>query len=160
MNQQKTLVVFVFFLFCSSCAGVKIYSDPEWQHQSSLKFYYSKPFLLVEYNANKDGTNKTTVVYLPDLTEPYYAKKINGLGSSELKIAYDNGAIASFGLSTDSKIPESVAGLRGLAATVNQLPLLANDAKALKSTQEKTFDLYAIIISEGKLVLKKVADSN
>jgi hypothetical protein len=160
MNQQKMLVVIVFFLFCTSCAGVKIYSDPEWQHPSALKFYYSKPFLLVEYNANKDGTNKTTIVYLPDLTEPYYAKKISGLGSSELKIAYDNGAIASFGLSTDTKIPESVAGLRGLAATVNQFPLLASDAMVLKSSQEKPFDLYAILFSDGKLVLKKVTDSN
>jgi len=160
MNHQKMLVVIGFFLFGTSCAGVKIYSDPEWQHQSALKFYYSKPFLLVEYNANKDGTNKTTVVYLPDLTEPFYAKKINGLGSSELKIAYDNGAIASFGLSTDAKIPESIAGLKGLAASLNQLPLLTNDSKILKSTQEKTFDLYAILFSEGKLVLKKVTDSN
>lgn len=154
------LVVIVFLLFCSSCAGVKIYSDPEWQHQTALKFYYSKPFLLVEYNANKDGTNKTTVLYLPDLSEPFYAKKINGLGSSELKIAYDNGAITSFGLSTDAKIPESITGLKGLTASLNQLPLLSNDSKLLKSTQEKTFDLYAIVFNDGKLVLKKVTDGN
>jgi hypothetical protein len=82
-------------LFLAGCAGVKIYSDPELLHPTAVQFHYAKPFLLVENHATKDGTLKTSIVYLPDQSETYYAKMVSGLGNSDLKIAFENGSIAS-----------------------------------------------------------------
>jgi len=103
--KKEFIVEALCVLFLSSgCAGVKIYSDAALQHPSAIQFHYAKPFLLVEYNANKDGTIKTSIVYLPDQKETYYAKMVNGLGNSDLKIAFENGSIASLGTSSDNKI--------------------------------------------------------
>ena len=44
---MKTIVILLslfFLVLFSSCAGVKIYSDPELSKPSAIKFHYPKPF--------------------------------------------------------------------------------------------------------------------
>ena len=123
MHQLKLLrgLLPVIILFISGCANVKIYSDKDLKNQTGIKFYYSKPFLLVEHDGAKDVVLKTTVVYLPDLANPAFAKTIAGLGSSDLKLAFENGSIASYGVVTDSKIPETISSLTELVTGVGGL---------------------------------------
>lgn len=143
------------FLFVS-CAGVKIYSDVNLQHPTAVQFHYAKPFLLVEYNATKEGSIKTTIVYLPDQSETYYAKMVSGLGNSDLKIAFENGSIASLGTSSDNKILLSTGSISSLISDLAKVPSASsNDVK--NAAYEPVFDLYEIVINEGKTSLKKVA---
>jgi hypothetical protein len=138
------------------CAGVKIFSDAELLHPTAIQFHYAKPFLLVEYNATKDGLVKTTIVYLPDQSETYYAKMVSGLGNSDLKIAFENGAIASLGTSSDNKILLSTGSLSSLISDLAKMPNATTNE--LKNTaNEPSFDLFEIFISDGKTSLKKVA---
>lgn len=143
-------------LFFSGCAGVKIYSDANLQHLTAVQFHYAKPFLLVEHNANKDGTTKTTIVYLPDQSETYYAKLVSGLGNSDLKIAFENGSIASLGTSSDNKILLSTGSLSSLISDLAKAPN-ASPNEIKNYAAEPAFDLYEIAISEGKTSLKKIA---
>jgi len=152
--------LFVFFLYLStvfyiSCAGVKIYSDASLQHPTAIQFHYAKPFLLVEHNANKDGTTKTSIIYLPDQSETYYAKMVSGLGNSDLKIAFENGSIASLGTSSDNKILLSTGSLSSL---ISDLTKTANPVASEKKmeTAEPSFELYQIIVTDGKTSLKKM----
>lgn len=156
---MKTIVILLslFFLFLfSSCAGVKIYSDPELTKPSAIRFHYPKPFLLVEKNANANGGKKASIVYLPDLSEAFYAKTKSGFGQSDLKMVFENGSLASYGIGTDAKIPETIAALSSALNTgLNQLPKLNAEDKTPK-LGEPDFELYAIMMIEGKMSLRKV----
>ena len=99
-------VVAVCIILLSGCATVKVYSDAELKNETGLRCYTLKPYLLVEYMAENNNTVKTTVVYLPDLANPQYMKVKAGLGSGELKMTFDEGALTSYGVVTDSQIPE------------------------------------------------------
>ena len=100
--------VVVACIMIAGCATVKVYSDAELKNETGLRSYTLKPYLLVEYLAEKDNTVKTTVVYLPDLASPQYMVLKPGIGSSELKMGFKNSALESYGVVTDSKLPESM----------------------------------------------------
>ena len=155
MKKQLMVNVFCLFTLLSGCAGVKIYSDAALQNPTAIQFHYAKPFLLVEHNANKDGTTKTSIIYLPDQKETYYAKMVNGLGNSDLKIAFENGSIASLGTSSDNKILLSTGSLSSLISDLTKTPNpVSIDRNNI--SQEPTIELYEIITSEGKMSLKKL----
>jgi hypothetical protein len=156
---MKTIVILLslfFLVLFSSCAGVKIYSDPELSKPSAIKFHYPKPFLLVEKNANANGGKKASIVYLPDLSEAFYAKTKSGFGQSDLKMVFENGSLASYGIGTDTKIPETITALSAaLNSGLKFLPNMNGEEKPLK-TNELDFELYAILMIEGKLALRKL----
>lgn len=155
MKKQLIVEAICLLVLSTGCAGVKIYSDAAMQHLTAIQFHYAKPFLLVEHNANKDGTTKTTIVYLPDQKETYYAKMVNGLGNSDLKIAFENGSIASLGTSSDNKILLSTGSLSSLISDLTKTPNpVSMDRNNLPN--EPTIELYEIITSDGKMSLKKV----
>lgn len=95
-------------ILLTGCATVKIYSDAGLKNETGLRFYTLKPYLLVEYLAEKDKTVKTSVVYLPDLSDPLFMVLKPGVGSSELKMAFKNSALESYGVAVDSQLPESM----------------------------------------------------
>lgn len=95
-------------ILLTGCATVKIYSDAGLKNETGLRFYTLKPYLLVEYLAEKDKTVKTSVIYLPDLSDPQFMVLKPGVGSSELKMAFKNSALESYGVATDSQLPESM----------------------------------------------------
>jgi len=98
----------VAFMLMTGCATVKIYSDAGLKNETGLRFYTLKPYLLVEYMAEKDDRVKTSVVFLPDLANPQFMVLKPGVGSSELKMAFKNSALESYGVATDSQLPESM----------------------------------------------------
>jgi hypothetical protein len=102
------LIVLSGIILFTGCATVKVYSDAELKNATGLRSYTLKPYLLVEYQAEKDNTVKTTVVYLPDLARPQYMVLKPGIGSSELKMSFNNSALESYGVVTDSQLPESM----------------------------------------------------
>jgi hypothetical protein len=101
-------VLTVSGILLTGCATVKVYSDSGLKNETGLRFYTLKPYLLVEYLAEKDKTVKTTVVFLPDMASPQYMVLKPGVGSSELKMAFKNSALESYGVATDSQLPESM----------------------------------------------------
>jgi hypothetical protein len=115
-NMKSLFNLFILCILLHGCAGVKLYKDESFSKdkQTGLKFYYPKPYLLVERNSAKDVPLKTTIIYLPDITDPVYAKVIRGMGSNAFSLALANGSIASYGVTTDSKIPETIAAAGGV----------------------------------------------
>lgn len=117
MKLFLNFTILASFLF-SACAGVKLYKEENFTNRTGLKFYYPKPYLLVERNGAKDVPLKTTIIYLPDLANPVYAKVMNGFGANEFSLALANGALSSYGVKTDSKIPETIAAAGGVLTGV------------------------------------------
>ncbi|MCU0458700.1 MAG: hypothetical protein MUE37_06365 [Bacteroidales bacterium] len=103
-----SVVVIVAGILLTGCATVRVYSDADLKQETGLRFYTLKPYLLVEYMAEKDNRVKTSVIFLPDLANPQFMVLKPGVGSSELKMAFKNSALESYGVAVDSQLPESM----------------------------------------------------
>ncbi len=154
-----SLIVLSGIILVTGCATVKVYSDPELKNETGLRSYTLKPYLLVEYLAEKDNTVKTTVVYLPDLNAPQYMVLRPGIGSSELKMSFNNSALESYGVVTDSQLPQS---LEAFAAMLSKTAYAAQtftgpDTQGTRNNEPGTcFRLFEILPGKDGTVLREV----
>jgi hypothetical protein len=173
MKTIKISLLGCIFLL-SSCSTVQFYSDSNLSKKTGLKVYSAKPYLLVEYakkdaaKDNKKGKtpnedtpgNMTSIIYLPDIGKPQYIKLKAGLGSSDLQVALTDGMVTSYGLKSDSKIPETITSiggiLTGLKALIAKSDSLAAEKSNLKEVEKPIFDLYEILMDDNGTSLKKV----
>ncbi len=157
-NLTLTLIT-IASLMLSDCATVKVYSDAELKKETGLRYYSLKPFLLVEYQSEKDNTVKTSVVFLPDLGAPQFMVLKSGLGSSELKMSFKNGALESYGVVTDSQLPESMeafAAMLSKSAYATQAFTGGADQETINTDPGSSFRLFEILPSPSGTVLKEV----
>ena len=153
------LIVLSGIILITGCATVKVYSDPELKNETGLRSYTLKPYLLVEYLAEKDNTVKTTVVYLPDLANPQYMVLKPGIGSGELKMSFNNSALESYGVVTDSQLPES---LEAFAAMLSKTAYAAQtftgpeSPGTLNLEPGTCFRLFEILHTSSGTVLREV----
>lgn len=135
---------------------MKFYSDPDLKNETGLRYYTLKPYLLVEYQADKDNSVKTTVVYLPDLASPQYVMLKAGIGSSNLKLDLVNSSLQSFGSVTESQFPEA---MEAFAAMLSKSAYAAQPFTGPKTTTADVvpvFKLYEIISYRGGTTLKEI----
>ena len=160
---MKRLIVFativVICIMIAGCATVKVYSDADLKNETGLRCYTLKPYLLVEYRAEKDNTVKTSVVYLPDLSSPQYMFLKPGIGSSELKMSFNNGALETYGVLTDSKLPES---MEAFAAILSKSAYATNaltgpESQGTRNEEPGTsFRLFEILPGKDETILREV----
>ena len=151
-------------ILLTGCATVKIYSDAGLKNETGLRFYTLKPYLLVEYLAEKDKTVKTSVIYLPDLSDPQSMVLKPGVGSSELKMAFKNSALESYGVAVDSQLPESMeafAAMLSKSAYAAQAfegapPYASSEEGELPTDPGSSFRLFEIITGPSGSTLKEV----
>jgi len=160
---MKKLTVFAAILVANvllnGCATVKIYSDAELDNETGLRFYTLRPYLLVEYMADKDNTVKTSVIYLPDLSSPQYIKLKPGIGSGELKMTFGNSALESYGVATDSQLPESMAAFADIlskSAYAAQTFTGTRPGVNAEQSEISPFRLFEILITPAGTKLKEV----
>jgi hypothetical protein len=89
--------------------------------ETGVKYYNPKPYLLVARTGAKDKPVEISVIYLPDLAHPNYAKGWTGLGTTNLQLSLTNGVITSVGQQVDSKIPEFITSLASLGTAIGGL---------------------------------------
>ena len=159
---KKNLVLAVFAVAISlitGCATVKVYSDAELTTETGLRYYTLKPYLLVEYMANKDNTAKTSVIFLPDLSSPQYIKVKPGIGSSELKMTFSNSTMESYGVATDSQLPESMeafAAMLSKSAYASQAFEGREPGGTMNQDHSTPFRLFEILSTPMGTVLKEI----
>lgn len=98
----------------AGCASIDFYEVQKDGAEKEVGFLYypPKPYLLIE---TKDDNTVTSIITLPDLSRPHRVKQDNGWGSAELGFEIENGMIKSFNSKTDSKGPETLTSIAGLA---------------------------------------------
>ena len=151
--------ILVAYLLLSGCATVKIYSDARLTTETGLRFYTLKPYLLVEYATDNDNPVKTSVVFLPDISSPQYMKLKPGIGSSELKMTFSNSALESYGVVTDSQLPESMAAFADIlskSAYAAQNFTGTRPGTAEGAEQATPFRLYEILFTPTGTALREV----
>lgn len=151
------LLLFVVLLAFTGCASVKFYSDSNLTNETGLRYYTLKPYLLIEFKAEKDNTVRTSVIYLPDLANPQYVKTTSGLGSNELKIDFQNGAISSYGLISESQIPETLEAFAAmLSKSAYAAQTFTGEGKLQVDESETYFRLYEILTGPDGTELKEI----
>ena len=116
-NLTSSLYILVLAMCFTNCATVKIYDKNE--KEKGLKIYTSKPYLLVEKSITKDSASiKSSIIHLQNLNDPQYVKFVAGFGSNELSMTLKNSILTSYGVKSDSKIPESVSSLSELTTAL------------------------------------------
>lgn len=152
-------VLAVASILFTGCATVKIYSDAGLTTETGLRYYTLRPYLLVEYMAEKDNTVKTSVVFLPDLTSPQFIKLKPGIGSSELKMTFSNSTLESYGVATDSQLPESMAAFADIlskSAYAAQNFSGTRPDSAPDQQNSTPFRLFEIVFTASGTTLKEV----
>ena len=133
------LILFFSLLAFTGCASIKFYSDADLKRETGLRYYTLKPYLLVEYKANKDNSVKTNVVYLPDLADPQYVKITSGLGSTELKMSFENSSLTSYGIAKESEISDL---LESFAAMLSKSAYAAQTFTGERFTEPDEDEIY------------------
>ena len=151
------LTTAALILLLTQCAPVQIYSDAGLKEQTGLRFYTLKPYLLVEYHAARDNTVKTTVVFLPDMGNPQYLKMKAGLGANKLSMTFGNSALTSYGLASESQLPELLESFASmLSKSAYAAQAFTGPPPAAPDEAEVSFRLYEIITGPGGTSLKEV----
>jgi len=118
----------------AACAGVRVYSDPAMTHETGIKVFTPKPYLLVSRTGAKEQPVELSIVYLPDTRAPLYIRQQRGWGSSDLGVTLANGMLADFGAKSDSRTPEAFSSMG---------TLLTAAAGAYKTSREQLTALGA-----------------
>lgn len=150
------LLSFGIFFLLTSCASVKFFTDEGLKNETGLRVYSPKPYLLVEYQTTKTESVKTSIVYLPDLSDPQYIKVQPGIGSSALKLELSNGILTSYGLTTDTKIPETLGKITDLLtkSTMSIADITRNKTEG--EPDQLVYELFEIVIADGQTKLVRV----
>jgi len=149
-------VLAVAGILFTGCATVKVYSDAGLKNETGLRFYTLKPYLLVEYMAENEGKVKTSVVFLPDLANPQFMAVKPGIGSSELKMSFKNGALESYGVLTDSQLPESMEAFAAMLSKTAYASQAFTGPSRQQPDDGKCFRLFEILPGPGGNVLREV----
>lgn len=154
-TMKKVIISFLGYIFLlSSCSTVKFYSDSTLKTETGIKVYSAKPYLLV--TPAKDSLT-AKVIYLPDLANPQYVKVRSGIGTNNLNLTLSNGILTSYGLSTDTKIPETITAATGLVTGLTSAvkELITTDRLSGTQTAKKTdFELYEFILDKKDNTIK------
>jgi hypothetical protein len=115
------------------CAHTSFYSDEALKKETGFRYYAPKPYLLVQRTGAKDKPVDISIVYLPDFAQPQFAKPHPGWGSSDFSLALSNGIATQVGEKLDSKGPETITALAGVATSVGGLAKALADAGRVRA---------------------------
>jgi hypothetical protein len=151
------LVFFGSFIILTGCATVKIYSDPDLKNETGLRYYTLKPYLLVEYRAEKDNTVRTSVMYLPDLANPQYLEFKTGIGSNDIKLTFTNSALTSYGVISESMFSETLEAVAAMLSKSAYAAQAFTGAEVADTDESGTyFRLYEIFPGPDGTTLKEI----
>lgn len=102
------------------------------KEDKGLAYYEPVPYFLLK--TSMDCTFTGEVVSIPG-QKKYFAQEARLFGSDSVSLKLSNGIITEVGHVSDSKIPETIAALSGLASALK--PLKSNDAGKEKDGEKK-----------------------
>jgi hypothetical protein len=141
-------------LLLAGCAELQVF-DARGE-QTGIKFYVSKPYLLVAFTSNSDKPVEVTVEHLPDVANPYYARpKAGFFGNSNLQMNFSEGKLTSFGQQVDSGAAGALDAIGGYQKTLADISRARMEARA-KGEPLPNFRLYEIVADGSAIKLREV----
>lgn len=123
-----------------------------------MKFYPVKPFIQLERETETGRIVKSTLLNLPDLSNPQYMAVKRGPGAAKADIKLSDGVLTTFGVEYDPILPETV---EALATLVSKTAAAAEDINSIKGTPSlksatNTIELYEVVITSDKTTLREI----
>jgi hypothetical protein len=107
------MAAFALLVVVAGCSTVEV-KPFDGTYKDGLRFYRPEPYLLV--TKDKDGNLQSAIVYLPNKKDEYVVRAVPRLGTVDMKVALEGGwNLTSLGATIDTKIPETITALSGLA---------------------------------------------
>ena len=161
MKPNSVLSILCFILILAGCSPVKFFSDQGLTKKSGLKFYTVKPYLQVEREPGSGRIIKSSVIYLPDLANPQYLEFRSGPGAAKTDIKLSDGMLTSFGFESARILPETIESLSTLISKTVGTVADINAMKGIPAlSASNTAELYEIIMTDGKTILREVVPGN
>ncbi|QEX19605.1 hypothetical protein FRZ44_49200 [Hypericibacter terrae] len=152
-------VAIVGSVAASGCARIAFYDDPKQfnsDHETGIKIYQTKPYLMVVRTGNKDTPIQGTIIYLPDMKDPVYAKAWSGIGTSNLQITLSNGILSTVGQTVDSKVPETMTAIGSM---ISSLASAAETGSGVYHAQGTDMGEQAKLLQTTKEDMKRQVDT-
>lgn len=138
MRLRRLILLSIFYV--AGCA--KIEFNDGWV-AGGAHFYDPAPYVLV--TVSKDCTTNAVALVLPGRARTM--SFLTGYGSTELSASFQNGMLTSVGQKTDTKIPETITALTGLASAI---PGLIREAPVTCSPKAILFEIRDGTIDPNK----------
>ncbi len=119
MNRFSKVLAITSTFALTGCAGL-VFNPAE--EPDALSYFEPEPYFLVTTaldSATKNCVTTATVVVVPGAKRSVSLR--SGYGSADLSVSLSNGMITSVGQKTDTKIPETITAISGLATAVHAL---------------------------------------
>lgn len=159
MLPVRSLTISAAALALAGCTPAQlVFGGPPVAGQShdALVFYDPSPHLLVSVAG--DCTVTSQVIAIPGRARTVRLK--SGHGASELSLGFANGLITSVGQKSDTKVPETIAAIGGLAGSIGEIAkgqsVKATGLPPAASPPAKTCppQAYLYPIDDGKVTLR------
>ena len=138
----------------SGCAELQVF-DAKGE-KTGIRFYTSKPYLLVAYTGNDDKPVEVTVQHLPDVANPYFAQpKAGFFGNSNLQMNFSDGKLTSFGQDVTSGTTAALDSLGNYQKALAEIARARTEART-KGEPLPSFRLYEIIPDGSSIKLHEV----
>lgn len=111
---KKAFSIGVIGCVLSGCSGLEFHRAPQ---EGALTYRDSIPYMFV--STTPECVTTASVVSVPGAERSVAFK--SGYGTADLSIAMSNGMITTVGQKTDTKVPETITAVAGLAKEVGGL---------------------------------------
>ena len=139
---------------CTGCAELQVFDEKG--EQTGIRFYTSKPYLLVAFTGNNDKPVDVSVQHLPDVAHPYYARPRSGIfGTSTLQMNFQDGKLTSFGQTVDSGTAGALTAIGDFQKALAEVARARMEARA-KGEALPNFRLYEIYNEVNVVKLREV----
>ena len=153
---MKSRFIFIALLvsLLGGCASIKVERPNDPTGPQGLKVFPPKPYILLARAGEGGKIVSVSPLMLPDQTDPHFVRQTTGIGKANLTFTVENGILKQFGGDVDSKIPETLKEVGGLATSYGGLvKALAETAKIKAETgalQEEGLDVAKLKAAAGK----------
>jgi hypothetical protein len=161
-SSLQLIVVLIGTQVVGACAGVRVYSDPAFAHETGVKVFAPKPYLLVARTGAKNNPVQLSVVYLPDTSDVSYSRQKRGWGSNDLGLSVQNGMLVQLGSKGDARMAEGTSAIANLLTAAARV-YAAERPRGAEDTVEPdaaVFELYEIRQDHGRTVLVRVTSGS
>jgi hypothetical protein len=110
----RSVALLSSFVVFTGCAGLEFHQVPQ---EGAMTYRDSVPYMLV--TTTQECVTTSTVVSVPGRERSVSFN--SGYGTADLSVQMSNGVITSVGQKTDTKIPETISAVAGLAKDVGGL---------------------------------------
>ena len=145
MKLSRNLSWSLLVILLTGCPSTQVVKNPG-DADTGVRFYRSKPYLLLKPVKEDNSKVELSVVYMPDYSEEYSVHIKPGIGTNATQVSLnDQGVLTGLNVNLDSKTAENITAVGNLASNVGGL-FKATDANMRLEAHDVPLGFYEAVI--------------